>query len=411
MTEKKIILSKEDKINIILFGIILIYSVIYIIFRNDFIIDFIFVALLVLLGSVGIISICDFYKDTHINYKFVLFVFYIFAISIFVYKYSYNKYEDAIFVDFVSFLLAQFLLIFFFISKLILRKSENIKFEIIFFFVSISLLVLSIVSLGFMLMMKVQDKFYLGYSYLLPLLLVPLLYVFSTIQKEQQEIQQRDQRIKNLKELYKNNPAFYIHKIKNKLLSLQFLIKTEDIKSDLKEDIEDYLGQIQDTIDEFYQFDELNRRQSFLLKDFISSFEFLHKTDLKRKKIKFEIISKDISPEIIVINIPFNIFHTIIEILFDNSVYALQNIEMKRIEIVLLKNNDNLFIEFCDTGVGVENKFEQKIFEYGYSTKKEGKGIGLSQVRSILDTFNGKISYKGTLKNFNSVFELQIPIK
>jgi len=50
-------------------------------------------------------------------------------------------------------------------------------------------------------------------------------------------------------------------------------------------------------------------------------------------------------------------------------------------------------IEFSDNGIGVDDSMKQKIFQRGYSKEKGdyGMGLGLTLVRRIIDTYNGKI--------------------
>ncbi len=230
-------------------------------------------------------------------------------------------------------------------------------------------------------------------------------YTKIEVQKEKQRL-----KIEEIKSFYKNNTSYYLHKIKNKLLPLKLLIRTAEIEPDLKEDIQNYIKQIQGTINEFYQLDELYKKQSFILKDFTNSFELFHKAELKQNKIKFEFVYKKISPETL-INIPFHTFHSINEILFDNSFEAFKNVTRKEIAVFISQKDSILIIEFCDTGVGIDKKTQEKIFKTKFTTKKEGKGIGLLHVKTIIDNLNGKITLKNSNEEFKTIFEVQIPLR
>lgn len=399
-------MTKEDKINIILFSIIPIYSLIYLFFRNDYVIDFVFVGLLFGIGALGIFSTFHSRKNNMLDNKFEMSLYFSFIIVIIIYTTNYKYENKSLFYPF--FLLPQLLLLLLFLVKLTFNNIKRTKLERILLITFIIFLIMSIVAYVFLTNLNSSNEneiLFVGLFFLIPLFLVPIVYgLYQRHKAINNEFQ-----IEELEDLYKNNPAFHIHKIKNKLLSLQFLIQDEEIKPDLRQDIDDYLKAIYDVIDEFYHFDELNRKKQFALKDFVNTFEYLHKTELKRKRIAFETYLDNINPEQI-INIPFFIFNTLIEILFDNSVYALKETNKKKIKISFAIIKEKLIVKFCDTGTSIPDKIENKIFQPGFSTKKEGKGIGLNQVKSILNTLNGTIFYKGSNSEYNTIFEIQIPI-
>jgi len=73
-----------------------------------------------------------------------------------------------------------------------------------------------------------------------------------------------------------------------------------------------------------------------------------------------------------------------------------------------------LKIEFLDNGFGVADSMKEKIFQRGYSKEKGvyGIGLGLSLVRGIIDTYNGKIWVEDRVKGDRSKgsnFVLLIP--
>lgn len=51
-----------------------------------------------------------------------------------------------------------------------------------------------------------------------------------------------------------------------------------------------------------------------------------------------------------------------------------------------------VLITVDDTGTGICEKDMDHIFENGYSTKGNGRGIGLYQVKSMVENFGGKIT-------------------
>ncbi len=77
-----------------------------------------------------------------------------------------------------------------------------------------------------------------------------------------------------------------------------------------------------------------------------------------------------------------------------NSVEAMQNGGELKISL-LEPNSDEIEIHFSDTGQGIPDEIRDKIFEPFFSTKSNGKGIGLglSVVYGIINNHKGKISF------------------
>jgi len=67
-----------------------------------------------------------------------------------------------------------------------------------------------------------------------------------------------------------------------------------------------------------------------------------------------------------------------------------------RIQInVTRQPTSNILIHFKDNGPGVTEKLKEKIFEEFYTTCKDGSGMGLADVKHIIEAHDGKISEHG----------------
>jgi len=71
-------------------------------------------------------------------------------------------------------------------------------------------------------------------------------------------------------------------------------------------------------------------------------------------------------------------------------------------------------MEFLDNGIGVDDTMKEIIFKRGYNNEKGvyGMGLGLSLVRGIIETYNGKIWVEDSVKGDRSKgsnFVLLIP--
>ncbi|MEC5395598.1 sensor histidine kinase [Bergeyella sp. RCAD1439] len=81
----------------------------------------------------------------------------------------------------------------------------------------------------------------------------------------------------------------------------------------------------------------------------------------------------------------------VFENLIKNAVDAMKG--EGRLEVVLYEKNENILIDFHDTGSGMTKSQARKAFKPGYSTKKRGWGLGLSLAKRVVNDF-----HKGSLR-------------
>lgn len=95
------------------------------------------------------------------------------------------------------------------------------------------------------------------------------------------------------------------------------------------------------------------------------------------------------------IETPINaaLFSWVIENICKNAIDAMGN--KGKITIEIKENDDKLFIDITDTGIGVAKSHHKTIFQPGYSTKRRGWGLGLSLAKRIVEIYHcGKIFIK-----------------
>jgi hypothetical protein len=95
-----------------------------------------------------------------------------------------------------------------------------------------------------------------------------------------------------------------------------------------------------------------------------------------------------------------------------NSIQAMEETECRRkITIESFFKNGCWVFDFLDTGPGVDKSVVRELFERGVTTKKEsgGSGIGLSIVKSILDSANGEIEVTESKNGIGAIFTVKIP--
>ena len=101
--------------------------------------------------------------------------------------------------------------------------------------------------------------------------------------------------------------------------------------------------------------------------------------------------------------------------LFVNAIYWLNTLKKgaKIIEIVFKLNSEKtrLIITFHDSGPGIENGMEEKIFWPGITNRTDGLGMGLTVASELVSQYNGKMSLIKPGKLGGATFRFDLPIR
>jgi nitrogen-specific signal transduction histidine kinase len=100
-------------------------------------------------------------------------------------------------------------------------------------------------------------------------------------------------------------------------------------------------------------------------------------------------------------------FSLAISNLLINSIQAVS--EKGEIHLVTRASRKNVFVLIQDNGVGISKEDLPKIFDFMFSTKPMGSGLGLSTAKKIISDHHGDISVKSEV-NRGSVFRIRIPV-
>lgn len=94
-----------------------------------------------------------------------------------------------------------------------------------------------------------------------------------------------------------------------------------------------------------------------------------------------------------------------------NAFQAMEKTEREELAIELTGGHEKLVLRVRDTGCGISEDAQQKIFEPFYTTKgsRHGTGLGLSVVRNILGSIGGTIRVESTLGE-GTCFIMEIPL-
>lgn len=104
-----------------------------------------------------------------------------------------------------------------------------------------------------------------------------------------------------------------------------------------------------------------------------------------------------------IINILINLIKNSIE-----SIVSSGN-ENKDIVITICEENEFVLIVVKDYGLGISENGLKNIFQYGFTTKKEGSGFGLHSCFNLAKTFNGHITVQSKALGEGAIFSLYVP--
>lgn len=100
--------------------------------------------------------------------------------------------------------------------------------------------------------------------------------------------------------------------------------------------------------------------------------------------------------------------------IIENAIDAIKGKGSIAVSVILAERIDEQFrlyveIDIADTGKGIPNNIQDKIFEPYFTTKKEGTGMGLAIARKIVLDHNGEIRIFST-ENFATVVKIMLPL-
>ena len=110
-------------------------------------------------------------------------------------------------------------------------------------------------------------------------------------------------------------------------------------------------------------------------------------------------------------NLPSEMLITVIGNLLDNAFDAMNEStdykKHKELMFGIYSKPGAVLITVDDTGSGIKLRDMEHIFENGFSTKGDGRGTGLYQVKAMVENFGGKItveSQEGVGSSFSISF-------
>jgi signal transduction histidine kinase len=103
------------------------------------------------------------------------------------------------------------------------------------------------------------------------------------------------------------------------------------------------------------------------------------------------LLHMDLSDEPIHVGLPPAVVHQIVLNLVTNAVNALIDGGRIAVEMHITPENDVVVLTVSDTGVGMSQEVQSKIFEPFFSGKEGGTGLGLAVVHAAVTDYGGRI--------------------
>ena len=106
---------------------------------------------------------------------------------------------------------------------------------------------------------------------------------------------------------------------------------------------------------------------------------------------------------VVMVNAP--LLQWVIENLLKNAVDAISGNGM--ITLRLLENEHEVSLDITDTGKGIDNKAQRRIFEPGFTSKERGWGLGLPLAKRIVEQYHGgKLLLKHSQPGVGTTFRI-----
>jgi signal transduction histidine kinase len=209
------------------------------------------------------------------------------------------------------------------------------------------------------------------------------------------------------------------HEIRNPLSSLNINIELlrEELKDEIhlsqKDEIHSLLNfisyetlRLENNLKDFLDFNRLPPPQFewVQLNEVLDSVARLLRPDALMKNAK---IDTHLQKNLPMLKVDVSQFNLAISNLLVNSIQAVS--EKGEIHLFTRGSKKNIFIVIQDNGVGISKEYLPKIFDFMFSTKPMGSGLGLSIAKKIISDHHGEISVKSEV-NKGSIFRIRIPI-
>jgi len=195
----------------------------------------------------------------------------------------------------------------------------------------------------------------------------------------------------------------FLHEIKNPITALMF--QSENLKETLPKE---YLPDMEAMDKEIQRLSDLVKGASEYVKNPKGNPEIINASEsLKMITNLFEKNIKLSCPANISVVFDKDRFRSVFENLIKNA-FESNDGKDARVEVEVSSQQDSVVIRVLDNGSGLDSKAASKIFDFGYTTKDGGSGIGLFLVKQFVEAQNGTVKLYPK-ENNGTVAEVVLP--
>lgn len=196
-----------------------------------------------------------------------------------------------------------------------------------------------------------------------------------------------------------------IELLREELLEEASLAKREEILS-LLNFISYETLRLETNLKEFLDFNRLPplKFESVQLNEALESIVRMLAPDAQMKNARIETHFQKNLP---MVKIDVSQFSLAVSNMLINSIQAVS--EKGEIHLWTRGSKENVFVIIQDNGVGIPKEHLPKIFDFMFSTKPTGSGLGLSTAKKIISDHHGEITVKSEI-NRGSTFRIRIPL-
>ncbi|MBV1817816.1 two-component system histidine kinase PnpS [Anaerosalibacter bizertensis] len=231
-------------------------------------------------------------------------------------------------------------------------------------------------------------------------------------------------KVKKLERVREDFVANVSHELKTPLTSIKGFIETlkdgaiedENVSYKFLDIIDVEVDRLNCLVDDLLLLSEIENKNSNTVYEYFNVEEIIDNLFQVLNKIAKEkniILEKEIEENIPQLYGSYNHFRQMLMNLIDNGIKYTPN--GGKVKVSVFEKDEKLVIKVKDTGIGIDKKHQNRLFERFYRADKArsrqvgGTGLGLAIVKHIVLMFNGKIDLQSE-PNRGSIFTIEIPL-
>jgi signal transduction histidine kinase len=204
------------------------------------------------------------------------------------------------------------------------------------------------------------------------------------------------------------------HEIQNKISGVSLWIQNLEISLEGNSTSQIYLLEIKKALDDFLDmlqnFKRFYRKpvieiNTFNLNSLIEEIVNSYEASTSKKKITFSVVMHESE---LFLQGDVNLLEEVLRNLIVNAIDAME--DAGKVEILSNYKEGEVLLEIHDSGKGIDQKVGDEIFSPFVTTKIDGSGLGLANVKNIISAHRGSISY-GKSKLGGACFIITLPMK